>query len=204
MRIRDKSKYAEIEKAIDELFFETGRPPSTREIGERVGVSNGTLSRYLAWMREEGIIDYENGKYRGIITDKIRKARLKVKPIPIVGSIACGTPVLAEENIDSYISISADLLGRGDFFFLKASGDSMIGAVINDGDLVLVKKTQEAYDGDIVVALTDGGENTLKRIYRDDENCRVILHAENDKYPDIIVDDCQIQGVAIKVLKDLQ
>ncbi|MCL2861086.1 MAG: transcriptional repressor LexA [Firmicutes bacterium] len=204
MRVRNKDKYAEIEKAIDELFFETGRPPSTREIGDRIGMPKGTLARYMGWMREEGVIDYADGKYRGVSTDKISKAKSGVKSIPVVGTIACGTPALAEENIDSYISISTELLGRGNFFFLKASGDSMIDAGIDDGDLVLVKEQQEAHEGEIVVALTDEGENTLKRFYRDPKKRKVILRPENQKHEDIIVSDCRIQGIAIKVLKDLR
>jgi repressor LexA len=204
MRVRDKTKYAEIERAIDDLFFESGRPPSTREIGDAVRMPKGTLARYLGWMREEGIIDYDTGKYRGIVTDKIRKARPRVKPIPIVGSIACGTPALEEENIESYISISTEILGRGDFFFLRASGDSMRDVGIDNGDLVLVRETQEAYEGNIIVALTDEGENTLKRYFIDKKRKKVILKPENDDHQDIVVNSVQIQGVAIKVLKDLR
>jgi repressor LexA len=204
MRVRNKDKYGEIVEAIDDLFFSSGQVPNVREIGAAVKMPVGSLMRYLGWMREEGIIDYDDGKYRGIVTDKIRKARPRVKPIPIVGSIACGTPALAEENIDSYISISTELLGRGDFFFLRASGDSMTKVGIDHGDLVLVRETQEAYEGDIIVALTDEGENTLKRYHIDRKRKKVILKPENDDHQDIVVNSVQIQGIAIKVLKDLR
>lgn len=203
MRTRDTEKYNEIIETINDLFFENGQVPSTREIGEAIGMPNGTLMRYLNWMREEGMIDFDDGKARSIMTDVIRKSKVKSKPIPIVGSIACGTPALAEENIDSYISLSTEFLGRGQCFFLRASGESMINAGIDDGDLVLIKQQQSAWDGQIVVALTEDGETTLKRFYRDDKLKKIRLRPENDSMEDILVESCQIQGVAIKVIKDL-
>lgn len=94
------------------------------------------------------------------------------------------------------------LFGRGEFFALQASGDSMINAGINDGDLVLIRKQNTAEEGEIIVALVDD-ETTLKRFYRDKKNKRFILHPENEKYDDIIVDNLVIQGIVTKVLKDV-
>ena len=94
------------------------------------------------------------------------------------------------------------IFGKGDFFILRASGQSMIEAGIDDGDLVVVKKQVEAKEGDIVVALVDN-QNTLKRYFRDDENKKIILHPENKKMKDIIVDGCCIQGVACHIIKEL-
>ncbi|MCL2861064.1 MAG: transcriptional repressor LexA [Firmicutes bacterium] len=203
MRIRNKEKYNEIIEAINDLFFDSGQIPSIREIGDAVRMPIGSLMRYLGWLREDGLIEYDDGKYRGITTDIIRKAKCGHKPIPIVGTIACGTPALAEENIDSYISISTEFLGRGQYFFLRASGESMIEAGIDDGDLVLIKQQEHAWDGQIVVALTEDGETTLKRFYRDDKLKMIRLRPENSEMEDVLVRECQIQGIAIKVIKDL-
>ena len=107
-----------------------------------------------------------------------------------------------EENIEEYVSLPTAIFGKGDFFILRASGQSMIEAGIDDGDLVVIKKQVEANDGDIVVALVDN-QNTLKRYFRDDENKKIILHPENKKMKDIIVDECCIQGVACHIIKEL-
>lgn len=115
---------------------------------------------------------------------------------------ACGSPQYEEENIEEYVSLPTAIFGKGDFFILRASGQSMIEAGIDDGDLVVVKKQVEAKEGDIVVALVDN-QNTLKRYFRDDENKKIILHPENKKMKDIIVDKCCIQGVACHIIKEL-
>jgi len=203
MRQRDKEKYSEIIEAINELFFDSGQAPTVREVGEAVDMPAATMLRYLRDMRDEGLIDYDDKQYRSIRTAAIRKARCGSKCIPIVGSIACGTPALAEQNIDSYITISTEFLGRGDYYFLKAEGDSMINAGIDEGDLVLVRHQEEAQDGQIVVVLTEEGENTLKRYYRDDQRQMIRLCPENNAMQDILVKECRIQGVALKVIKDL-
>ncbi|MCL2369697.1 MAG: transcriptional repressor LexA [Firmicutes bacterium] len=204
MRTINREKFEEIEGAINEWFFDTGQAPSARELAEAVEMSASNVVRYLELMGKEGIIEYDGGKSRGAVTTAIKKAKCGSKCIPIVGSIACGTPVLAEENIDSYITISTELLGRGNYYFLRASGESMIEAGIDDGDLVLVKQQEEADDGQIIVALTEDGENTLKRYYRDDKRQMICLHPENSTMEDIYVKECRIQGVALKVIKDLR
>ncbi|MBQ3802604.1 MAG: repressor LexA, partial [Oscillospiraceae bacterium] len=119
---------------------------------------------------------------------------------PVVGTVACGLPILAEENIEEYVRLPAALFGRGSFFILRAHGDSMINAGIADGDLVLVRLQDTADYNQIVVALIDD-EATLKRFRP--EGDRVVLHAENPNYDDIVVDRCAVQGVAVKVIKDL-
>ena len=119
------------------------------------------------------------------------------------GEIACGGPILAEENIESYVTFSKELLGSGKFFILRAKGDSMINAGINDGDLVIVRQQETAEIGQIVVALI-GNEATLKRYYLDNKRKKIRLHPENDKMEDMFFDDIAIQGIAVKVLKDLE
>ena len=119
----------------------------------------------------------------------------------VLGNIACGLPNVAEENIEEYVSLPESLFGRGEFYILRARGESMIEAGIEDGDLVVIRKQSYANDGDIIVALVEE-EATLKRMYRE-ENGRIILHPENKEMSDIIVDNCIIQGIAVKVIKDL-
>ena len=126
-----------------------------------------------------------------------------IERLPIVGDIACGTPILAEENIQSYLTISGDFLGTGSHFVLKANGNSMIDAGINDGDYVVVRQQSTAEQGQIVVALTDDGEVTLKRYYIDGDRKQIRLHPDNNELSDMHYDNITIQGIAIKVIKDL-
>ena len=130
----------------------------------------------------------------------LRNAQFPQSLVPVVGTVACGSPILAEENIEEYVTLPAALFGRGNFFLLRARGDSMINAGIADGDLVLVRQQDTAEYNQIAVALIDD-EATLKRFRP--EGDRVVLHAENPNYDDIVVDRCAVQGVAVKVIKDL-
>ena len=149
-------------------------------------------------MAENGKLEI-NGR-RGVSTEK---QRMDIVRVPIIGYVACGSPVLTEECIDGYIPLRREDLGSGKFFALHASGRSMIGAGIEDGDLVIVHRQETAEPGQIVVALV-GNEVTLKRFYPEPEGGLVCLHPENKRMKDIVVKDCRIQGIAIKVLKDLQ
>lgn len=199
MRSKDEALMENILKAVDEFYGKYDRTPSIRELGEICGTSHITISRYLRNMHERGMLQYVDGE---VVTAKMTKLKSDSVTVPILGSISCGMPLTEEENIESYVRLPTELVGHGDFFFLKANGDSMIDAGIDDGDFVLIRKTTEAKDGDIVVALVDN-ENTLKRLYRDDKRRKIVLHPENKDYEDIVVDFCQIQGVAVKELKDL-
>ena len=107
------------------------------------------------------------------------------------------------ENVEQYIPISTALLGQGKFFALHARGNSMINANIEDGDFVIVRQQNTAEDGQLVVALIDD-EATLKRYYRDNKNRQIRLHPENDAMSDMYYDEIAIQGVAVKVIKDLE
>ena len=123
--------------------------------------------------------------------------------VPVLGSVSCGVPKLAIENIEEYIRLPVALFGRGDFFILRANGDSMIEAGIDDGDLVLIREQNYADPGQIVVALMDD-EATLKRFYPEPKKRRFRLHPENSALKNIYVKECIIQGIAVKVLKDLE
>lgn len=199
MRTKDTALMQNILAEIDEYYSKHGITPSTRELAQKVIMSHNTVARYLREMIDIGMLECYDGR---IVAPQMSKTKFKTISVPILGSISCGIPFMTEENVESYIHLPIDLIGKGDFFFLKANGDSMIEAGIDDGDLVLVRKTTEANDGDIVVALVDN-ENTLKRIHFDTAHRRIILHPENHEMQDIIVSGCEIQGVAVKIIKDI-
>ena len=122
--------------------------------------------------------------------------------MPIYGGIPCGELGYLDDNIEGYVEIPNGLIGAGTYFVLQADGDSMVGAGINDSDLVIILKQDYADDGDIVVAFVDS-KVTLKRYYKLRDIKAYRLHAENEAYEDKIVKDCQVLGVAVKILKDL-
>ncbi len=202
MRTRSKEKMQEIIDCIDNKFFTQNEIPSLQEIADTVGLNKSNVSRYITEMQERGMIT-RDGSFYGLSTVKIKKAMCGIERLPIVGDIACGTPILAEENIQSYLTISGDFLGTGSHFVLKANGNSMIDAGINDGDYVVVRQQSTAEQGQIVVALTDDGEVTLKRYYIDGDRKQIRLHPENNELSDMHYDNITIQGIAIKVIKDL-
>ena len=189
----------EICEYAEQYYLQNGQSPSTTKIAEAVGVSRGTAYKYLVAMNDNGMIEYDGQDIQTPVTKKLNK---DTSQTAIVGSVPCGSPQYEEENIEEYISLPTAIFGKGDFFILRTSGQSMIEAGIDDGDLVVIKKQVEANDGDIVVALVDN-QNTLKRYFRDDENKKIILHPENKKMKDIIVDECCIQGVACHIIKEL-
>ena len=186
---------------VDKEYASKGRAPTLPEIAEALHISKSTASVYVAEMAEKGMIKSNFGS-GGIITKKMMKTRQETKQVPVVGSIACGIPILAEENIERYIPIPKDFLGNGNFFILQAQGNSMINAGIADGDYVIVRQQETAEIGQIVVALI-GEEATLKRYYIDREKRKIRLHPENSRMKDMYYDSITIQGVAIKVIKDL-
>jgi len=196
MRSKDNSKFSSILKFIEEYKNQHNAAPSTKEIAEGTGISKSTVNRYLMDMRDRNIIRYSG--HRNIVNVKDSAGVVKV---PVLGTVSCGLPKFAEENIEEYVSLPVSLFGKGDFYILRANGDSMIDAGIDDGDLVLIRNQNTANTGQIVVALIED-EATLKRFYP--ENNQVRLHPENSSLNDIYVDNCIIQGVAVKVLKDLE
>jgi len=197
MQYKKPEYCAMIEDYINSFRNRQGSTPSVRQIASGVGLAVGTVSKYLSYMRENGVLDYDG--HRNITTRK-SKGLMNMLYVPLLGSVSCGIPKFAEENIDEYVCLPESLFGRGEFFLLRARGDSMIGAGIEDGDLVLIRQQSTADYNQIVVALVDD-EATLKR-FRPKEN-HICLHPENKRYEDIIVDSCLIQGVAVKVIKDL-
>lgn len=186
-------------KFAENFILENNRSPSTTEIADKIGIARGTAYRYLVEMDERNMIEYDGHSIR---TEVTQKYKTKLSQAAIVGSIPCGSPQYEEEHIEAYVSLPESIFGSGEFYILRASGDSMIEVGIDDGDLVVIKKQQTAYEGDIVVALVDG-QNTLKRYYIDSRKKRVCLHPENKTMEDIYVNECEIQGVAQHVIKAL-
>ena len=198
MRSKNPAYFELLIRFIDDYIDNYGRSPSTQEIASGTGLSPATVSRYLSRMREDGIIDYSG--HRNIVTK--RNSAIETNAVPVLGSVSCGIPKFAEENIEEYVKLPVSLFGKGDFFLLRASGNSMIEAGIDSGDLVLVRRQDYAAPGQIVVALMEE-EATLKRYYPEPQNGYIRLHPENKDLDDIIVDHCLIQGVAVHVIKEL-
>ena len=202
MRSKKNPEYLKmLEEFIDEYIEKNHTAPTISEITDGVELPRSTVGRYIAYMREQGVIDYEG--HRSITTRQVQKTNSESVKVPVLGSVSCGVPKLAIENIEEYIRLPVALFGRGDFFILRANGDSMIEAGIEDGDLVLIRVQNYADPGQIVVALMDD-EATLKRFYPEPEKRRIRLHPENSALKDIYVKECVIQGIAVKVLKDLE
>ena len=198
MRSKDKTLMAAIEKFVCDFTDKTGISPTMQEVADGVGSSKATVQRYIAQLCEDGVLDYSG--YRTMTSTKTKMQAVRV---PVLGTIACGIPKYAEENIEEYVRLPVALFGQGNFFILRAYGDSMVEAGIDDGDLVLIRQQNYADEGQIVVALIED-DATLKRFYPEPENGIIRLHPENHTMEDIIVETCIIQGVAVKVLKDLE
>ncbi len=201
MRSKSSELMQQIVEIIDGEYMDSGRSPTMQEIADKLGISKACVSNYITEMRKRGLVE-SDGSSRSIRTRKMTKLRQGIAYVPIVGSIACGTPMFAEENIESYVPLPLDIFGADDYFLLRAYGDSMINADISDGDLVLVHRQETAEEGQIIVALIDN-ETTLKRFYKDGKRKKIILRPENDSMEDMLFDCVNIQGVAVKVIKDL-
>lgn len=201
MRTKNAELFPAIEEFVDYYREMHGTSPSVQQIADHICVSKPTASRYLSEMQERGVIAMDG--HRNISTRETKRTRSETVKVPVLGSVSCGIPKFAEENIEEYIRLPVALFGRGDFYILRANGDSMIEANICDGDLVVVRQQNHANEGQIVVALMED-EATLKRYYPEPHNQCIRLHPENSTMSDIYVDNCIIQGVAVKVLKDLE
>ena len=202
MRTKNEDIIKEMLDFINKTFFHEREVPSVQEIADHVGLAKSSTSRYLSEMEARGLIR-KSGSFYGLETKAMQKAMKNVNELAIVGRIACGTPILAEENIESYLTISGDFLGAGEFFALRAKGNSMINAGIDDGDIVIIKKQSAADEGQIVVAMVEDGDCTLKRYFIDRRKKKIRLHPENDNMEDMYYDKVEIQGIAVKIIKDI-
>ncbi len=180
-----------------------GYPPSVREIGEAVGLnSSSTVHGHLQKLEEYGYIRRDPAKPRAIelLDDESGVHRVRAVHVPLVGRVTAGTPVLAVENIEEYYPIPNDFVDHhDDVFLLRVQGDSMIEAGILDQDFALVEKSSTAENGDIVVALVDGEEATIKRFYHEGDHIR--LQPENQAMTPILTTNVTILGRVIGVFR---
>ena len=197
------SKQQEILDYLKECILKKGYPPAVREICEAVHLkSTSSVHAHLSSLEEKGYIRKDPTKPRAIeiLDDTFNLARREIVNVPIVGTVTCGEPILAEQNIDGYFPVPPEYLHTGnDTFMLKVKGDSMINAGIFDGDLVMVEETNVARNSDIVVALIDDSA-TVKTFYKEDGYIR--LQPENDTMEPIIVrDNLSILGKVIGLFR---
>jgi len=197
MRTLNPENLKTVEDYICDFIDRNGIPPTMDEISAGTGFPKTTVHRYVSALKCGGALDADG--HRSIV---LKKTNNKTVRVPVLGAVACGLPKFAEENIEEYVRLPSSIFGDGDFYILRAEGDSMKDAGIDSGDLVLIKHVTSAEPGNIVVALV-GDEATLKRFYPEPRFKRIRLHPENRDFDDIYVDSCEIQGVAVKVLKDL-
>lgn len=191
----------EIFDFIRRYAAKTGYPPTVREIGKAVGLhSSSTVHAHLANLEKVGLLRRDPSKPRAIelIFDRAKKTIMPERGLPLVGQVAAGEPILAEENVEEYIEIP-DLIGGEDGdYILQVRGESMKGAGIFEGDYVIVRPAQESADGEIVVALI-GEEATVKRFYREADHIR--LQPENDEMEPIRTADATVLGRVIGVFR---
>ena len=200
MRSKNPELMKRIKTYIEDFFEGNHRMPTVREIANAMNIANSCVHRYLVEMADKGIISYSKGR---MSTDKIDKMDLRTNNAALVGSIPCGTPDEREALVEDYMQLPVSIFGKGNLYILHASGDSMIDAGINNGDLVVIKEQDYSDVGQIVVALDDNNCNTLKTLaYNTEKNC-YYLHPENKNYDDIYVAGLYIQGVAQHVIKKL-
>jgi repressor LexA len=190
-----------------------GYPPTVREIGEAVGLASpSTVHAHLANLERAGLIKRDPTKPRAVELVGRERARAApaaaesdVRRLPLVGEIAAGGPLLADQNVEDYLAVPETLSRGGEEFILRVKGDSMIQAGILDGDLVVVERRQDASNGDIVVALAGEDETadeaTVKTFYR--ENGRIRLQPENDELEPIFAPYVEILGRVIGVFRTL-
>jgi repressor LexA len=191
---------------IVESLQEQGIPPTVREIANGLGFKSlNSVREHLRLIEKKGFVELRPGVARGIFPKNMAEEIQEdsgidpesVNVLPIVGNVAAGTPITAEENIDSSLVVDNDLFGGDNLFVFRVNGDSMVEAGVENGDFVVVHKQNSARDGEKVVALIDG-DTTLKTYYKKPEH--IILHPENEVYNDIIVTPEQSFSIAGKMV----
>lgn len=195
------AKQQEILEYIKEQILAKGYPPAVREICEAVHLkSTSSVHSHLETLEKNGYIRRDPTKPRAIeiCDDSFQMVRHEMASIPIVGTVAAGQPILAEQNISGYFPIPVEMAPNTDSFVLKVKGESMINAGIFDGDQIFVECCNTARNGDTVVALVDDSA-TVKTFYKEKDHIR--LQPENDSMDPIIVNDCQILGKVYGVFR---
>ncbi len=190
------TRQRQILEYIRECVHKFGYPPSVREICKEVGLSStSTVHGYLNRLESLGYIRRDPTKNRTIeLLDEGSWRSKKIVPLPLVGQVRAGAPILAEECVEDVYPFAADFVGNDDCFMLTVKGDSMKNAGILEGDMIIVRKQETAENGEIVVALLDD-EATVKRYYHEENTIR--LQPENEEYDPIYTKKCQILGKVI-------
>ena len=198
-KISDKQR--EILEYIKQQILQRGYPPAVREICEAVNLrSTSSVHSHLETLEKNGYIRRDPTKPRAIeiLDDEFNLTRREMVNVPIVGQVAAGEPILAEQNIVDYFPIPAEYMPNAESFMLRVKGESMINAGIMNGDTVLVQRQSDARNGDMVVALIDDSA-TVKTFYKEDGHFR--LQPENDSMDPIIVDHCEVLGKVFGVFR---
>ncbi|MFN8161044.1 MAG: transcriptional repressor LexA [Solirubrobacterales bacterium] len=193
----------EIFDFIRRYAAKTGYPPTVREIGKAVGLhSSSTVHAHLANLEKAGLLRRDPSKPRAIelLIDKAKRA-IRADGLPLVGQVAAGEPIVAEENIEEYLEIPDVIGGEDGDYILQVRGESMKDAGILEGDYVIVRPSEDADNGEIVVALI-GEEATVKRIYRESDHIR--LQPENQAMEPIRTADARVLGKVIGVFRKVQ
>ena len=203
------ARQRQILECIDASMRDKGYPPSVREIGETVGLgSPSTVHSHLSTLQRLGYLRRDPSKPRAIEVrfDPSSGAAMERRPVrhvPLVGEVAAGTDVLAQENVEEIMPVPSDFTGEGDLFMLRVRGDSMVNAGILDGDFVIVHAQAEAKAGEIVVAGIPGEEATVKTFGTDGD--KVVLTPQNDRLEPMVfdADEVQIFGRVVTVMRRL-
>lgn len=195
------AKQQEILEYIKNQILDHGYPPAVREICAAVNLkSTSSVHSHLATLEKNGYIRRDPTKPRAIeiVDDEFNLTRIELRNIPIIGEVAAGQPILAEQNIAGYFPVSSDDLPSGELFVLKVRGESMINVGIYDGDQIFVQQTPVARNGDIVVALVEDSA-TVKTYYKEEGRYR--LQPENDTMDPIYVDEVVILGKVVGLFR---
>ena len=196
MRTNDKCNA--VYEFIKRYITENGYSPSVREICANCGIkSTATAYQYINRLNEQGLINKAGNKKRAVA---LKQGGGQSIDVPLVGTVAAGQPIFAEENYEALYSLPAEFFGSDDMFMLTVKGDSMINIGMLDGDKIVVKKQNTADNGDIVVALVDDSA-TVKRFFRRDG--KFILHPENDSMSDFVFDDVSILGKVVGLMRNI-
>lgn len=198
---RISTKQSEILEYIKEQILSKGYPPAVREICNAVNLkSTSSVHSHLETLEKNGYIRRDPTKPRAIeiVDDNFNLTRKEMRNIPILGTVAAGQPIFAEQNISGYFPLLADELPAGDLFILNVRGDSMINIGIYDGDKVIVRQSPTAKNGDIVVALVEDSA-TVKTYYKEDGHFR--LQPENDTLEPIYVNEVIVLGIVVGLFR---
>ncbi len=196
--MKTSEKFDAVYGFIKNYISENGYSPSVREICANCGIkSTATAYQYINRLTEQGLLRKAGNKKRAV---SLKQTAPESVPVPLVGTVAAGQPIFAEENYEGVYSLPKDFFGSDEMFMLTVKGDSMIKIGMLDGDKIVVKRQDTADNGDIVVALVDDSA-TVKRFYKRDG--KFILHPENDEMSDFVFDDVAVLGKVVGLMRNI-